>query len=151
MKVKVFAALAAVIAIASITTSVRPKLTPAKPVVKAEPASARTFQVNGRVRKVDLTEKIVTVAHEEIPGYMPAMTMPLTVKNVVLLAGLQAGDEIHFELSVTDDDSWISALEKIGAPDVSTAALASLAGDKPETQPDDATDQGDQRDVLHLA
>jgi protein SCO1/2 len=27
---------------------------------------------------------------------------------------LRVGDEIHFELSVTDDDSWISHLEKIG-------------------------------------
>jgi protein SCO1/2 len=45
---------------------------------------------------------------------MPAMTMSLEVKDVALLAGLRPGNEIHFELSVTADDSWISHLEKIG-------------------------------------
>jgi protein SCO1/2 len=83
-------------------------------VIPQPAAGVRTIQVNGRVRAIDAAAKTLTVAHDEIPGYMPAMTMPLQTKNTALLTGLQSGDEIHFELSVTDDDSWISHLERIG-------------------------------------
>ena len=87
-------------------------------------ASVRTFQANGYVRAVDAPAKTLTVAHDRIPGYMPAMTMPLSVKEHALLNGLRSGDEIHFELSVSEEDSWISHLEKIAgtAPGLSGAA-----------------------------
>ena len=87
-------------------------------------ASVRTFQVNGRVRNLDLHAGIVTVAHDEIPGFMPAMTMPLSVKDSALMAGLKSGDEIHFELSVSESDSWISHLEKLANASVNTSAAS---------------------------
>ena len=77
------------------------------------PPGARSFQVLGQVRGLDLAAKTVRIAHEEIPGYMPAMTMPLTVKDQALLKGLAVGDEVQFQLQVTADDSWISHIEKI--------------------------------------
>jgi len=101
-----------------------------KPAAEARPASAaavRTFQVNGRIRDIAPGTKTLTVAHEEISGYMPAMSMPLQVRDASLLKGLRAGDEIHFELSVTDDDSWISHIETItAAPPGSEATPASV-------------------------
>lgn len=74
---------------------------------------ARTFEVHGRIRSVDASNKAVRITHEEIPDYMPAMTMPFPVKNTTLLRGLAAGDSVQFELVVTDDDSWIARIEKI--------------------------------------
>jgi protein SCO1/2 len=44
---------------------------------------------------------------------MPAMTMSLPVKDPALFRNLQAGDEVQFELLVTDADSWISHIERI--------------------------------------
>jgi len=76
-------------------------------------AGARTFEVHGRIRSVDASNKTVRITHEEIPDYMPAMTMPFPVKNAALLTGLAAGDSVQFELAVTDDDSWIARIEKL--------------------------------------
>src|SRR5262252_3699153 len=75
----------------------------------------RTFQAQGVVRHVDIENKAVRIAHEAIPNYMPAMTMPLPVRNAELLKNLAAGDNVQFELSVTADDSWISRIDKVAA------------------------------------
>jgi len=91
----------------------------------------RTFEVRGQIRGVDVTNKTVRITHEEIPDYMPAMTMPFTVKDAALLQGLSAGDGVQFQLAVTGDDSWIARIEKIQgdssiaspAPDSSNASL----------------------------
>jgi len=77
----------------------------------------KTFQVHGTIRAVDIANRLLRVTHEEIPNYMPAMTMPFTVKNAALLKGLASGDSIQFELAVTDTDSWIAQVEKIPAND----------------------------------
>ena len=41
------------------------------------PLTVRTFQVHGEIRSLDIANKTIRIAHEEIPGYMAAMTMPL--------------------------------------------------------------------------
>ena len=84
-------------------------------VANTLPADAQEFQVLGQIRSLDTANKTVRIAHEEIPDYMTAMTMPFTVKETALLKGLVAGDKVQFRLVVTKDDSWISAIEKAGA------------------------------------
>ena len=71
----------------------------------------QTFEVFGQIRNLDIPNKTVRVAHEEIPDYMPAMTMPFTVKDTTFLNGLRVDDRVKFELAVTRDDSWISRIE----------------------------------------
>lgn len=78
-------------------------------------AGARTFEVHGRIRSVDVTNKSVRISHEEIRNYMPAMTMPFPVKDTSFLKGLSAGDSVQFQLVVTEHDSWIAHIEKISA------------------------------------
>lgn len=75
--------------------------------------SARYFQVLGHIRGLDTSAKEIRIAHEEIPNYMPAMTMPFSVKDPALFKGLAVGDSVQFELAVTEDDSWISHIEKV--------------------------------------
>src|SRR5262245_47359491 len=76
----------------------------------------KTFLVNGTLQKLDVVERTATIQHEEIPGYMAAMTMPFTVKNTNELAGLQPGDQVVFRLNVRENDSWIDKLKKAPAP-----------------------------------
>src|SRR5690606_29029526 len=57
---------------------------------------------------------IVRIAHEEIPDYMPAMTMPFLSRDNNSLRDLKAGDDVVFKLAVTSDDSWISKIQKVG-------------------------------------
>src|SRR5262245_14134867 len=123
MKTKVFFSLILALAAGAIAASMALTHKSAAKVHSANPPTARTFQVNGRVREITPATKTVRVAHEEIPDYMPAMTMPLQVKDAALLDGLRVGDEIHFELSVTDDDAWISHLEKMGNGNTAAAAV----------------------------
>jgi protein SCO1/2 len=75
-------------------------------------AGVKRFEVLGHIRSIDASNKTVRITHEEIPDYMPAMTMPFPVKDVALLKGLAAGDSVQFELAVTEDDSWIAHIKK---------------------------------------
>lgn len=72
------------------------------------------FQVKGVVREVKPGEKSVTIQHEEIPGHMPAMTMPFDVRDTNELAGLEAGDPVSFRLNLTDTEGWIDQIRKTG-------------------------------------
>lgn len=72
----------------------------------------RTFVVHGQIRGLSVTNQTVRITHEEIPDYMPAMTMPFYVKDGNLLNGLVVGDGVEFDLLVTEDDSWIGRIVK---------------------------------------
>ncbi len=72
------------------------------------------FQVKGVVIEVLPREKSVRIKHEEVPDYMPAMTMPFDVKDTKELAGLEAGDPVSFRLLVTDTEGWIDRIQKTG-------------------------------------
>lgn len=74
----------------------------------------RTFQVRGVIVNLTPAENRVRIKHEEIPDYMPAMTMPFNIRDTNLLAGLQPGDAVEFRLNVTEDDDWIDGLRKTG-------------------------------------
>src|SRR5882672_4131756 len=73
----------------------------------------KTFQVKGAVIAVKPKEKSIEIKHEEIPGYMPAMTMPFDVRDTNELAGLQPGDSVSFRMLVTDTEGWIDQIRKL--------------------------------------
>ncbi len=70
------------------------------------------FQVKGVIKELKLERQQVIIAHEEIPGYMPAMTMPFDVKDARDLLGLQPGDAVSFRMMVTPDNGWIDQIKK---------------------------------------
>jgi protein SCO1/2 len=88
----------------------------------------RTFQVHGQILAVDGSARTVRIAHEAIPDYMPAMTMPFPVKIGETLSGLAPGENVQFELDVTEKDSWISHIERIaGDSPTETAGIQTTA------------------------
>jgi protein SCO1/2 len=92
-------------------------------------SGTQTFQVFGEICAISLTNKTIRISHEEIPNYMPAMTMPFAVKDSRLLNGLAEGDHVKFELMVTRNDSWLARIEKIAAAGTNenTASLPALS------------------------
>ena len=72
----------------------------------AESASAKPVQASiGSkvvVRRVDRESGRVVIRHDEIPGFMPAMTMPFDLKGDPILEELQVGDEVQGRLEVDD-------------------------------------------------
>lgn len=62
--------------------------------------------------------KTVKVKHEEIPGYMMAMTMPFEARPTNELNGLMRGDLIEFRMRVTETDGWIDQIRILGTTKV---------------------------------
>lgn len=65
--------------------------TPTKPVA---PDAERRYQLTGKIVSVENELKQVTIEHEDIKGYMEAMTMPFPLRDEKLLARAKAGDRI---------------------------------------------------------
>ncbi len=86
----------------------------------------QTFQVKGAVIEVKPLEKSITIKHEEVPDYMPAMTMPFDVLDTNELAGIEAGDPVVFRLIVTDTAGWIDQIKKLGPKTNSPPATGSF-------------------------
>ena len=76
---------------------------------------ARDYTVRGVVQEARPVKSQLVVKHEEIPGYMDAMTMPFQVRDPKILESVKAGDAITFQLHVTDKDHWIDGLKIVGA------------------------------------
>jgi protein SCO1 len=80
----------------------------------AAPPAARQYPLRGQVLAVVPDRHEVTVKHDDIPGFMPAMTMAYRVKDAKLLEGLSRGDLISATLNVRDADAWLSAIQRTG-------------------------------------
>jgi protein SCO1/2 len=74
----------------------------------------RTFTLQGQVLSLEPARKLLTVKHEEIKGFMPAMTMPYEVRDTRLLDGLAPGDLINATLVVVSNGAYLSAIKKVG-------------------------------------
>ncbi len=75
---------------------------------------ARQYEVRGQILGVDAERREVLVDHEDIPGFMPAMTMPYKVSDAALLEGKQPGDLITATLVVEEVDAYLSSVTKTG-------------------------------------
>ena len=64
--------------------------------------------------RVEDEGRTLVIDHEEMPGYMGAMTMPFRTKDVSESEGLNPGDEILFTYKVAELSSWIEAVSKTG-------------------------------------
>lgn len=73
-------------------------------------AAEREFQVTGTV-KARLDDGRVVIQHEEIPGYMAAMTMRFTPPSPSETEGLQAGDRVKFRYRVREGGSLADRFE----------------------------------------
>ncbi len=100
-------------------------------------AAPKTYDVIGVVKKLKPEIRTAVIDHEEIPGYMDAMTMSLEVRDAAEFKGLKAGDKIAFRMNVTEDDGWIDRLKLIEAgpasvsPSPEPPALTALVPGEP--------------------
>ena len=53
---------------------------------------------HGIVKNLDPAKQEVTIDHEEIPGFMKAMTMTFQVSDSRLLSGVEPGQEVEFDV-----------------------------------------------------
>ena len=80
--------------------------------------SVRYYEVRGIVRGFAPDRSTIHVEHETIPGFMPSMTMPFSVKDQKEIAEVRIGDGIAFRMTVTDKDLFLDQVKKIAAREV---------------------------------
>jgi protein SCO1/2 len=89
---------------------VKPDKTEKPKAVETKPAAPKQYQLTGVVREIDKESGQVMIRHDEIPGYMKAMTMPFDLKGKEVLADLFVGDEVEGTLVVKADDIELNDL-----------------------------------------
>jgi protein SCO1/2 len=89
--------------------------------------------LHGKVVSVDKAQRQVTVAHEEVKGYMPAMTMPFSLKDEWAFDVLSPGDEIGAAL-IVDGSSYRLEEIAISKRDVGQSSDASKSSAENEPQ-----------------
>ncbi|MEZ5319485.1 MAG: SCO family protein [Vicinamibacterales bacterium] len=85
-------------------------------------AAERRFTVTGRV--VDAPgDGTVTIAHADIPGLMPAMTMRFTIAGPDSTPALAPGDQLRFRLRLDDTGTRIDRVVVTGHDEVASAGV----------------------------
>lgn len=91
------------------------------------------YSVRGRVAGLTDDPTKLIIEHEEISGYMSAMTMPITVRDTALVRNLELGDAVAFDLHVRIDSTWAADLCRISDDSVAAhPARNQLDVDLPE-------------------
>lgn len=73
------------------------------PAATAPAANAKVYEGRGVIKAFGEGKKSVKISHEDIAGYMKAMTMPFAVKEPAVLDGLAEGDAITFSFTEESD------------------------------------------------
>jgi protein SCO1/2 len=87
-------------------------------------ANEKRYTVKGKVVALDKAEHTATVDHEDIVGYMGAMSMEFDVKDDAGFQKLEVGDQVTATLAVTDEEDWLENLiiTKPAVPDPNAKA-----------------------------
>lgn len=85
----------------------------------ARPGSS-SFPISGRVVSVDASARSVTIAHDEIPTFMKAMTMSFAVKEAWVVDAVKPGSLVTATLVVDGARTW---LEQVVVADPSAQPL----------------------------
>ena len=80
--------------------------------MSAAPA-AKTGDSTGVVKAVDASAGTITLDHQPIPGVgWPAMTMTFKATPPSVLAGIKAGDKVHFSVRIEGQKNMVTAIAK---------------------------------------
>lgn len=83
---------------------------------------ATRYPLKGKIEGLDILDRELLVAHEEIPGFMPAMTMPFKMPEQtgflarfqgLRIERLRRGDVITATLVVKGNESWVEKVNVV--------------------------------------
>ena len=77
-------------------------------------APTKEYQLQGQILDIKPETSEVLVRHGDIPGFMPAMTMPYKVEDPKVLSGKEPGDLITATLVVGETEAHLSKIDKTG-------------------------------------
>lgn len=82
--------------------------TPRQEAMSNEPI--KTYQLTGEITAMDGPTQVVTVKHEEIKGWMDAMTMGFPIKEKAEFEKLKPGARITADVNVQGYDFWLTKI-----------------------------------------
>ena len=80
---------------------------------RAAAVGPREYRAEGVVRAVLADIDVVVLTHDEIPGYMPSMTMGFRASSPKIYESVQIGDAVRFTLRGTPPNLALVAVEKV--------------------------------------
>ncbi len=87
-----------------------------------------SYTLTGQILAVHPERQSLTIKHQDIPGYMPAMTMTFAAREASLIAGREPGELVRATLDVGETSSRLTAIEVTGrAPMAAMPAEIALA------------------------
>jgi protein SCO1 len=97
----------------------------AKPTAKEVSPDAKRFTLKGKVVSVDRAGKKAKIDHEDIPGYMDAMTMDFPIREDAVWDELKPGSDIRADLVIDNANAqfWLENISISAAPNANQAAL----------------------------
>lgn len=91
----------------------------------AEPA-VKSYTLTGQILAVHPERQSLTIKHQDIPGYMPGMTMTFTARDAAMVAGREPGEMVKATLEVGETSSRLTVIEVTGKEPI-TALPAEIA------------------------
>lgn len=92
-------------------------------------SKGQRYDLSGKVVSVDSDSNHVTIAHDEIEGFMQAMTMPFAVQDPLELESVSPGDQVEAILVVSDERSWLENLVVVQKGDGEEEPLPPIPGE----------------------
>lgn len=73
--------------------------------IEAEP---QVFDVIALVKNITPSGNYMVLEHEDIEGYMSAMTMPFEVRDASVIEGIQVGDSVKVKITIDATGIYVS-------------------------------------------
>jgi protein SCO1/2 len=83
------------------------------PIACQREAERRLLTAHGIVKDIVVEQRAIRIAHDDIPGFMPAMTMEFAVKDPALLARVHPEDEVNFTLEQTSESVYLVKIARL--------------------------------------
>jgi Cu/Ag efflux protein CusF len=77
-----------------------------EPAAQESSGEKQYFEAKGLIEDIDRNDNTITIDHEDIPGFMNAMSMSFSVEDPALLDGLGIESEVEFRVEVLGDGTY---------------------------------------------
>lgn len=94
----------------------------------ADARATHSYPATGVVEQITADRHQVTIRHQDIPGYMMAMTMAFPVKNTNELNEISLGDKITFTLVVGQTNDWVEKIRRVGHAELTASNPIPMTG-----------------------
>lgn len=81
-------------------------------------STVRHYDTRGIVQGISPDRQTLEIQHEDIPGFMPSMTMSFSVPDPKQIGDLRIGDAISFRMIVTDKELLVDQVKTISMQEV---------------------------------